>query len=161
MGFNRQQLIARYLLLLAPKVRISETDPRTSRKRYIQVPIFVRYQRILDLEKQMPREKWDKHKEQLFGTSTEVFSVDSYDEIEIIKRLRVDFARWEGYDIDLQAKLIAQSQLATLVELVRRHDQIMSDNTKALAKKAADKQSQSSGGGSKKKRPATKTRFSK
>lgn len=109
----------------------------------------------------MPQEKWDKYKEELFGTNTEVFSAEVYDELQIVKGLRVDFARWESYDIDLQAKLIAQTQLSNIVEIVRRHDQIQAENTKKMEQKAASKAT-SGGVGSKgkTKRPATKTRFS-
>lgn len=144
MGFTLRELTLRYLIVLCPKVEISEDDPRTGKKRKIKVPITIRYERILNLEKLYPPSKWAAYKEELFGTGTDVFSPEHFNELEIISRLKgVDYQKWEEeYSIDLQARLIAKVQLTTLVDLVRRHDQLQKDKQKKMEQELLAKQKQ-------------------
>jgi hypothetical protein len=124
-------------VLLCPRVWVTEDDPDTGRKRRYKAPIFLRYQRILDIEKLVKPEVWRAYKEELFGTDTEVFSLDYFNELDVVKHLGIDFLAWETeYDNNLKARLIAKCQLQNVVDLVRRHDQLQRDKDRKRAAEA-------------------------
>lgn len=105
------------------------------------MPIFVRYQRILDLENKLKPEMWTKYKDELFGTDTEVFAPERYNEFDIVQRLRIDPRRWMTvYELDIKAQLIAKVQLSTVVDIVRRHDQLQKEKEKKRQDEANRKQ---------------------
>lgn len=122
-------------------MELTEEDPRTGQKRKYKAPIFVRYERILNLQNLLKPEKWRAYKEELFGTDTEVFTPEHFNELEIVKSLGIDFRAWErSYSIDLKARLIAKVQLSTLVEIVRRHDSLQREKLKKKEEESRQKQ---------------------
>lgn len=107
------------------------------------MPIFVRYERILNLRNLLKPDQWRTYKEELFGTDTEIFAPEHYNELEIVKSLGIDFRLWEEeYDIDLKARLIAKVQISSVVELVRRHDTLQRDKQRKREQEAEAKAKQ-------------------
>ena len=68
-----------------------------------------------------------KHKEELLGSTTEIFTADIYDEISAIRALEVDYDDFLSWDIHTQAKLLAHLYLENMIEIIRKHDRITKD----------------------------------
>lgn len=71
-----------------------------------------------------------KHKEELLGTTTEIFTGDLYDEISAIRALEVDYETFLRWDVHTQAKVLAHLYLDNMVEIIRKHDRITEENKK-------------------------------
>lgn len=78
--------------------------------------------------KDLPQIK--KHKEELLGTTTEIFTNDLYDEIAAIRALEVDYETFLSWDVHTQAKVLAHLYLDNMAEIIRKHDRITAENAK-------------------------------
>lgn len=83
----------------------------------------------------MPGEASRKLKEELFGLTVVLNSSDVYIHISMMRELHMMplIEEWEYMDIHVRAKILAHYQLNAMVEVLRRHDQIMQDRAKKLA----------------------------
>lgn len=76
-----------------------------------------------------------KHKEQLLGSDTEVFTGDQYDLLSMLKNLGWSLRQWEAMTIHEQEKTRAHYQLDAMVQLIRRHDELVKENARRQQEK--------------------------
>ena len=62
---------------------------------------------------------------------------DAYAQIAMFRELNIVHLidEWEVLDIHSRAQIIAQYQLNSMIELLRRHDQIIKENTERMTNK--------------------------
>ena len=132
MGFTFQELVARYLYILSPSVQITETDPRTGLRDRHLGSIMIRWERLQNLLK-INSPAMEKHKKKLFGHTLEVFGTDSYNLIELCSTESMpDYYIFKDFPVHLRAQYTAQHHLSNIVDIIRRHDEIVSDNVQSI-----------------------------
>jgi hypothetical protein len=121
---------------MAPRVWITETDPVNGSKFRRLVPIFIRYDRLMNLIENDSSDRMRRYKEKLFGTDTEVSTGDKYNLFSMLKELQITIQEWEEMTIHQQESTRAHYQLSGIVSLIRRHDELQRENLKKLEDKA-------------------------
>ena len=110
------------------------------------VPITERYNRIVAIfdNDEVSSEKLNKYRAELFGTSMEMISPDTYNMITLGHELLGSYPLFKEMLNDPTkirdvAKMIAQIRLDNEVELVKRHDRLQEDKRKKLEQKVKAK----------------------
>jgi spore coat polysaccharide biosynthesis protein SpsF (cytidylyltransferase family) len=116
---------------MAPRAWYTNVDKRDGRKYKRKVPITLRYEKIMNLfvdeaTKDLPQIV--KHREELLGTTTEMFTADLFDEIAAIRALEANYEDFMEWDVHTQAKMLAWLYLDNMMETIRKHDRITKQN---------------------------------
>ena len=122
---------------------IREEDEEGHR-RQVMVPVSVRYDRILKLFTNNSGDAVRKYQRELLGGTTLFFSPDVYSLLSLSKEVLGDPHKLlmmisDPQEIRKAAKIIAQSQLSHMVEIVMRHDNLQAQKMERVKQKQAAK----------------------
>ena len=76
-----------------------------------------------------------KYKEELFGSSTDVYPTDYYAILDMIKDRGLTLEQFEAMNVENQAMTIAHYRLSGMIDVLRRHDELQKEKSKNLGKK--------------------------
>ena len=111
------------MFLLSPTTLIRETIPGTTQQREVQVPISVRYNRIMKIL-EGNSDAVLKYKEELLGSTTDIDSPDTYTLISLAKSLNLTWTEFKAIPVRDRAMMIAHHYLDSMIEVIRRHDSL-------------------------------------
>lgn len=131
---------------LAPRAKRTWIKPDRSKEVYWE-SVIERYGRVMDFCNNNS-DQAIKHREELFGTSTEYSYPDLYSMISLGRELVGDYVHFDAMLKDPKqirkiAKMIAQYRLERMVETLSRHEGIVKRNEENHKNKIANAQKKS------------------
>jgi hypothetical protein len=108
----------------------------------VYVPLLERYHRIMTMLWGDDKDKKSvtKHREALFGPDMPPMSIpDLYQELGMIRDLGIDLTTYRQMYIHDRAQIIAEYRLANMMQVFKRHIEIIAENNKKALEKANKK----------------------
>lgn len=132
----------RVLSPLIEKEEIIQNDDEGDERITFFVPLSEKYEAIMTMLHGDDKDKKSviKHREALFGPDLPNMSVpDVYQELAMLQEKGIDLGSWRLMDIHDRAQIIAHYRLSGMMQVFKRHIEIIADNNKKAFEKANKK----------------------
>jgi hypothetical protein len=127
------------MIHLAPTIKEVKKDKKTWDKIEVQVPIYVRYNEIMeDLNAKDAGAMTISVREKLLGVDLPLTTPDVYQEIAMLRELGL-LPYWDKFEMQKKARIIAQYRLNNMVETYRRYLEILDEGEKSKKKDLTEK----------------------
>jgi hypothetical protein len=136
--FSLNQLVEMYMQLLAPLIQKEETTEEGEKLQFWE-PLTLRYERIMTMLLGDDKDKAPvkKHREALFGPDLPPMTIpDAYQEISMAREMKIELGAYRQLPIHDRAQIIAHYRLSGMMDVFRRHTEIIAENTRKAMEKA-------------------------